>query len=128
MANMPVLERAVQAVKERDLEGNSSISSHNSFLVLHDEVIVSKALEIGIDASSIPLETVHMLKDLELARDNLAKKKSAQTSSVLLLPIVDCDDNNCVDSNIGENSSNNGSGKKDEDEFTPVLSRTGEWK
>jgi hypothetical protein len=44
------------------------------------------------------------------------------------LPIVDCDDNNCVDSNIGENSSNNGSGKKDEDEFTPVLSRTGSGK
>jgi hypothetical protein len=84
MANMPVLERAVQAVKERDMEGNSSISSHNSFSVLHDEVIVSKALEIVIDASSIPLETVHMLKDLELARDNLAKKKSAQNSSVLL--------------------------------------------
>jgi hypothetical protein len=31
-------------------------------------------LEIGIDVSSLPLETVHMLKDLNLARDNLAKK------------------------------------------------------
>jgi hypothetical protein len=123
MANMPVLERAVQGAKEIDLEGNSSISSHNSFLVLHDEVIVSKALEIGIDASSIPLETVHMLKDLELARDNLAKKKSAQTSSVLILPLVDCVDNNCEDTNIGESSSHDGSGKEDEDEFTHVLSR-----
>jgi hypothetical protein len=74
MANIHVLEKGVQAVKERDLEGNVSISSHNSFSILHDEVIVSKALEIGIDASSIPLETIHMLKDLALARDNLARK------------------------------------------------------
>jgi hypothetical protein len=33
MANIPVLERAVQVVKERDMEGNSSISSHNFFSV-----------------------------------------------------------------------------------------------
>jgi hypothetical protein len=124
MANMPVLEKAVQDVKERNLEGNSSISSHNSFSVLHDEVIVSKALEIGIDASSLPLETVHMLKYLELARDNLAKKKSAQIpSSVLILPHSDCDDNKCEDNKIGESSSHDGSGNEDDDEFTPVLSR-----
>jgi hypothetical protein len=79
MANIPVLEKEVQAMKERDLEGNFSLSSHNSFSILQDEVIVSKALEVGIDASSLPMETMHMLKDLEIARDNLAKKIYSNT-------------------------------------------------
>jgi hypothetical protein len=44
---------------------------------------------------------------------------------VLLLPIANCDedDNIYVESNMGDNSSTDGSGVEDEVEFTPVLSR-----
>jgi hypothetical protein len=44
---------------------------------------------------------------------------------VLLLPIVDGDevDNICVETNLGDNSSTDGSRVEDETEFTPVLSR-----
>jgi hypothetical protein len=123
-ANISILEKVVQVVKERDLEGNFSISSHNSFSVLHDEVILSKALEIGIDASSLPLETVHMLKDLELARYNLAKKSTQIPSSVVIMQYSECDNNNkCEDTKSGENSSHDESGSGDDDDFTPIMSR-----
>jgi hypothetical protein len=74
MANVPVLDKVVQAVKQRDLEGNSSFLSHNSFFVLQDDDIISKALEIGIDISSLPMKTVHLLKDLESARKTWLEK------------------------------------------------------
>ena len=76
IANMQVIRRAMEHVEARDKNiGNKSILTSNSFPVLDDREIVEKALEIGIDVSSMHLETVNMLKDLELARDNLSKQK-----------------------------------------------------
>jgi hypothetical protein len=66
------MEKAIQNVQQRDLEGNNSVNS-NSFSVLQDDEILSKALEIGIDVTSLPLNTINQLRDLETARDNLAK-------------------------------------------------------
>jgi hypothetical protein len=73
-AQVNILEKAVQSTKEKNLEGNDTVNA-NSFSVLHDDVILDKALEIGIDVASIPLTTIHLLKDLDSARDNLANKK-----------------------------------------------------
>jgi hypothetical protein len=72
-AQTHIMEKAIQNVQQRDLEGNNSVNS-NSFSVLQDDEILSKALEIGIDVSSLPLNTINQLRDLEIARDNLAKK------------------------------------------------------
>jgi hypothetical protein len=70
-----IMEKAIKNVQQRDLEGNNSVNS-NSFSVLQDDEILSKALEIGIDVSSLPLNTINQLRDLEIARYNLAKKQS----------------------------------------------------
>jgi hypothetical protein len=60
------MEKAVQNMKQKDLEGNNTVNS-NSFSVLMDDEIMSKALEIGIDVASLPLNTIHQLRDLEIA-------------------------------------------------------------
>jgi hypothetical protein len=72
-AQTHILEKAVQNMKQKDLEGNNSVNS-NSFSVLQDDEIMSKALEIGIDVASLTLNTIYQLRDLETTRDNLAKK------------------------------------------------------
>ena len=58
--------------------------STNSFYVLADNYITDKALELRIDVSTLPLETVRMLKDLEHSMDNLIN-----TEDQLLSPLVD---------------------------------------
>jgi hypothetical protein len=108
------LEKAKQITKEKNLEGNVPINA-NSFSVLQDDVILDKALEIGIDAASLPLSTIHLLKDLELARDNLTNKqiiKSTNSKNVELeIEISGEDDTDLLDNgDILE-------------EFTPVVSR-----
>jgi hypothetical protein len=72
-AQTHIMEKAVQNMKQKDLEGNNTVNS-NSFSVLMDDEIMSKALEIGIDVASLPLNTIHQLRDLEIARDSLDKK------------------------------------------------------
>ena len=71
---MVVYQRAAAKIAKRDDEGNGFLES-NSFSVLADNDIMDKALEIGIDVSSISMGTVHMLKDLEHARAVLVQKK-----------------------------------------------------
>jgi hypothetical protein len=74
-AQTHIMEKAIKNVQQRDLEGNIPVNS-NSFSVLQDDEILNKALEIGIDVSSLPLNTINQLRDLENARGNLAKKQS----------------------------------------------------
>lgn len=50
---------------------------HNSFALLDDEVIIGKALELGVDIASFPLHQVCVIKDLEIARHTLDKKRLA---------------------------------------------------
>jgi hypothetical protein len=113
-SQISILEKAKQITKEKNLEGNVPINA-NSFSVLQDDVILDKALEIGIDAASLPLSTIHLLKDLELARDNLTNKqiiKSTNSKNVELeIEISGEDDTDLLDNgDILE-------------EFTPVVSR-----
>lgn len=43
----------------------------NSFDVLADDVIMIKALEMGIDCNNMSIDTVNSIGDLEIARANL---------------------------------------------------------
>jgi hypothetical protein len=113
-AQVNILEKAVQSTKEKNLEGNVPVNV-NSFSVLQDDVILDKALEIGIDVASIPLTTIHLLKDLESARDNLANKIFVKNA---VSKVVEIENENTGEEDIGL------SGAEDNfDEFTPVVSR-----
>jgi hypothetical protein len=113
-AQTHIMEKAIQNVQQRDLEGNNSVNS-NSFSVLQDDEILSKALEIGIDVSSLPLNTINQLRDLEIARDNLAKKQSMKNNIdkiVEEVPVV-----------VEELEHKGLDLEGDFDDFTPVVSR-----
>jgi hypothetical protein len=113
-AHTHIMEKAIKNVQQRDLEGNNSVNS-NSFSVLQDDEILSKALEIGIDVSSLPLETINQLRDLEIARDNLAKKQSMKNKIDKIVEEVSMavDVLELKDSDLED----------DLDDFTPVVSR-----
>jgi hypothetical protein len=99
---------------EKNLQGNVSVNA-NSFSVLQDDVILDKALEIGIDAASLPLATIHLLKDLESARDNLTNKQIIKNANSKIVEIENEDSGE--DDNVLL-------GKEDNlEEFTPVVSR-----
>jgi hypothetical protein len=109
-----ILEKAKQSTKEKNLEGNVTVNV-NSFSVLQDDVILDKALEIGIDAASLPLATIHLLKDLESARDNLINKQVIKNASSKVVGIENV---------ISGEEDNDLFGTEDNlDEFTPVVSR-----
>ena len=72
--NSTILQKAMDHIASRDKAKGKKVdkpASVNSFSILEDKEIVSKTLEIGIDVSSLPVETMHMLKDLENSWDNL---------------------------------------------------------
>jgi hypothetical protein len=53
MSSVPILERAMEHIQTRDNAGNFSIPSSNSFSVLADDDIMSKALELGIASMNL---------------------------------------------------------------------------
>jgi hypothetical protein len=65
----------VEHVATREKTGNYLISSVNSFSVLSDDAIIDKALEVGIYVSSLSIETVHMLRDLNLLGNIYVQRK-----------------------------------------------------
>jgi hypothetical protein len=109
-----ILEKAKQSTKEKNLEGNVPVNV-NSFFVLQDDVILDKALESGIDAASLPLATIHLLKDLESARDNLINKQFIKNASSKVVEIENV--------NSGEEDNDLFGTEDNLDEFTPVVSR-----
>jgi hypothetical protein len=113
-AQVNIMEKAVQSTRQRNLEGNVPVNV-NSFSILQDDAILDKALEIGIDVASIPLTTIHLLKDLESARDNLAKKKSVKN---VVSKVVEVENENNSEEDTGFSGA-----EADFDEFTPVVSR-----
>ena len=56
MVNLPMLNKAKEHIAARDNAGKNLISSVNSFSALSDFDILDKALEIGIDVSSLPTQ------------------------------------------------------------------------
>jgi hypothetical protein len=68
-----VEDRARHIASARNLEG-TNLSSHNSFSVLDDDNIYSRALEMGVDPISFSFEKINCMKDLEIARHSLIEK------------------------------------------------------
>lgn len=85
---MPVLETAIKHIAAIDTQGKTLISNANSFSTLSDDYIVDKFLELAIDIVSLPIAKVHMLKDLENSRSNLAvKNQCILPEKFVLIPL-----------------------------------------
>ena len=102
----------------------------NSFAILGDDEIVSRALECGIDVNSLSLSTVHLLKDLEVARDNLADRHNhqekvgkEQDGKGVNSVASECTSRSEPFVQDGVQSCEELSSDFSEDGFTPVLSR-----
>jgi 2-C-methyl-D-erythritol 4-phosphate cytidylyltransferase len=65
-----VADKAKAAAEKKDLSG-TSLNASNSFAILDDDDIIARALEMGVNQCSLPLEKVHYLKDLEIARHSI---------------------------------------------------------
>jgi hypothetical protein len=75
-----VADKATAAAKKKDLSG-TSLNTSNSFDVLDDDDIIARALEMGVSHCSLPLEKVHYLKDLEVARHSIKEMQEKETNS-----------------------------------------------
>jgi hypothetical protein len=110
-AHTRVEDRARQNTASRNLSG-TNLNSSNSFSVLDNESIYTRALEMGVDPSSFQLESIDCLKDLEIARHHidqkLQKKTDTPTDSISQSPLL---------LGFGESDS-------DSDGFTHVLSKS----
>jgi hypothetical protein len=70
-----VMEQAAALTKKRNLEGNSiPPPSSNLFGVLSNNEIMVRASLMGIDMPSDNFERIDVLKELEVARNNMAQK------------------------------------------------------
>lgn len=78
-----ISDAASDAARKKNLEGITSIASKNSFAILDDEDITHRALEMGIDICTMSLQIVHMLKDLERARKDMAAQKNKLASNLI---------------------------------------------
>ena len=70
-------ERHLAQQPSRDLSG-TNLTLYNSFAALDDDVIMHRALEMGVDASSISLDHINSLKKLEIARHSLQDRKQVE--------------------------------------------------
>src|SRR3954469_20507549 len=67
-------ERHLAQQPPRDLSG-TNLTLHNSVAALDDDIIMHRALEMGVDASSISLDHINSLKELEIARHSLQDRR-----------------------------------------------------
>jgi hypothetical protein len=104
-------DRARQNTASRNLSG-TNLNSSNSFSVLDNDSIYTRALEMGVDPSSFQLENVDCLKDLEIARHHIDQKLQENSD----IP-VESNSHSPLLLGFGESDS-------DSDGFTPVLSRS----
>jgi len=88
----------------------TNLSLFNSFVVLDDEDIISRALEMGVEHSSLSFEFINSLKDLEIARHKLADMEKG-------------DGNEVVDQREQVEYLEWRDGEEEDVEFTPVISR-----
>jgi hypothetical protein len=107
-----VPERASMQATSRDMAGRN-ITSHNSFSLLDDDIIRARALVMGVNPETLPLERINYLKDMEHARHAIADVQEKQ-----------------LQNEDTENPRVLGYGEEHEDEegFTLVISRRNEKK
>jgi hypothetical protein len=97
----------------RDTSG-TNLNSFNSFSILDDEDICSRALEMGVDPNTFTLENINHIKDLEIARHNLNCKSQVLQNEQK--DIQTGEPNQVLFLGFGEEN-------EEEEEFTPVVSR-----
>ena len=68
-------ERAIAISKKRNLEGNNIPASKNSFDVLSDNELISRANKIGVEIPNDDFVVVDIIRELECARKELDDKK-----------------------------------------------------
>jgi hypothetical protein len=98
------------STKVADKAAAASLNTSNSFAVLDDDDIIARALEMGVSQCSLPLEKVHYLKDLEIARHSIKEMQEKETA------VVNESDTILL---LGFNEEL----EDDIDDFTPVVSR-----
>jgi hypothetical protein len=113
--NTRIDARATGVAEAINIPG-TNLNTYNSFALLDDEEIVTRALEMGVNPASFTLENVSYLKDLETARHNIVTMQNHSVTSnadksnqVLLLELGD---------DLSESDRDDEGG-----DFTPVLSR-----
>jgi hypothetical protein len=75
------VEEQAKLSKKRGLEGNNSdIPCHNSFAVLSDKEIVSRTSMMGITIPNNNFESVDLIRNLEVAKKQLASKNSKSSN------------------------------------------------
>jgi hypothetical protein len=73
MGGMKIADKADMAAGKKNLEGNN-LSHKNSFAVLDNLILVDKFNKMGGNSKSINLENFDILKDLEMARNNMKER------------------------------------------------------
>ncbi|KAE8818921.1 hypothetical protein D1007_03314 [Hordeum vulgare] len=73
--------RAERLAQKRDLQGNS-ISPRNSFEVLSNLEIIFAAVKMGVNIPDDDFESIDIIRELEISRANIAKKKPAMAENV----------------------------------------------
>jgi hypothetical protein len=68
-----IAEKAEIAIKKKNLEGNN-IKLKNSFAVLDNSSLFNKFSRMGGNIADLNLEILHIIKEHELARNNLKEK------------------------------------------------------
>jgi hypothetical protein len=68
-----ITEKAERAAKKRNLEGNSFVNK-NSFAVLDSLELINKFSKMGGNSSSVTMEHIDLLKELEMARNNVRER------------------------------------------------------
>jgi hypothetical protein len=106
---------AMENIEASNIPG-TNLNTHNSFALLDDEEILARALEMGVCPTSFSLENVSYLKDLEIARHNMAVVQNSAVNS------NDIDSNPILLLGLGEEQ-NESDRDVEEEAFTPVLSR-----
>jgi hypothetical protein len=71
--DMGGMKIADMAAKKRNLEGNTFIHK-NSFAVLDTLTLIHKSSKMGGNSTTINLEHIDLLKDLEMARNNIKER------------------------------------------------------
>ena len=65
--NTKVAEKAEELTRKRNLEG-TNLTTQNSFGLLDDEIILEKVSNMGIQISINDMQTINILRDMEIAR------------------------------------------------------------
>jgi hypothetical protein len=68
-----ITEKADMAAKKRNLEGNSYVNK-NSFAVLDSLALINKFSKMGGNSTSVNMEHIDLLKELEMARNNIRER------------------------------------------------------